>query len=100
MVKLHSMQSTDEITPLDAAGGNDVTLGGGTSRSGWQLFMLSFAALFLELMVIRWVPSTMRFVAYYANLMLISSFLGLGIGAMLAGRKWNLFAWFAPLLLA
>lgn len=50
-------------------------------------------------MVIRWVPSVVRFVAYYANLLLISSFLGLGIGAMIAGRKWKLFPFF-PLLLA
>jgi hypothetical protein len=63
-----------------------------------RLFALSFAALFLELMVIRWVPSTLRFVAYYANLMLISSFLGLGLGAMASARRWNLFRWFPPLV--
>jgi SAM-dependent methyltransferase len=66
---------------------------------GLRLFALSFAALFLELMVIRWVPAVVRFVAYYSNLMLISSFLGLGLGAMAARRRWNLFAWFPPLLL-
>lgn len=65
----------------------------------WRLFLLSFAALFLELMVIRWVPSTLRFVAYYANLMLISSFLGLGIGALVSDRRWNLFRWFPLVLL-
>lgn len=65
----------------------------------WQMFILSFTALFLELMVIRWVPSVVRLVAYYANLMLLSSFLGLGVGAMAAGRKWRLFGWF-PVLLA
>ncbi len=65
-----------------------------------RLFLVSFAALFLELMVIRWVPSMVRFVAYYANLMLISSFLGLGIGAMLSRRGWNVFRWFPPLLAA
>jgi hypothetical protein len=65
----------------------------------WQMFILSFTALFLELMVIRWVPSVVRLVAYYANLMLLSSFLGLGIGAIASGRKWRLFNWF-PLLLA
>ncbi len=63
-----------------------------------RLFMLTCGALFLELMVIRWVPSTLRFVAYYANLMLISSFLGLGIGAIVAGRGWRLFNWFPALL--
>ena len=67
-------------------------------HDGLRLFLLSFAALFLELMVIRWVPAVVRFVAYYSNLMLISSFLGLGLGAMMARRKWNLFTWFPALL--
>src|SRR5476651_2320403 len=75
-----------------------------TKQSGeiplkWQMFILSFTALFLELMVIRWVPSVVRLVAYYANLMLLSSFLGLGIGVMASARKWRLFGWF-PVLLA
>src|SRR5262245_14154191 len=64
-----------------------------------RLFACSFAALFLELMVIRWVPAVIRLVAYYANLMLISSFLGLGLGAILATRRRNLFRWF-PVVLA
>jgi len=63
------------------------------------MFALSFTALFLEMMVIRWVPSVVHLVAYYANLMLLSSFLGLGAGAMAGGRKWSLFGWF-PVFLA
>ena len=63
------------------------------------MFALSFTALFLEMMVIRWVPSVVHLVAYYANLMLLSSFLGLGAGAMAAGRRWDLFGWF-PVFLA
>jgi hypothetical protein len=62
------------------------------------MFALSFTALFLEMMVIRWVPSVVHLVAYYANLMLLSSFLGLGAGAMAAGRKWTLFGWFPAFL--
>ena len=69
-----------------------------TWQVGLRLFGLSFTALFLELMVIRWVPSEVRLVAYYANLMLVSSFLGLGLGAMVTSRGWALFRWFAPLL--
>ena len=65
----------------------------------WQMCALSFTALFLELMMIRWVPSVVRLVAYYANLMLLSSFLGLGVGAMAGNRKWRLFGWF-PVLMA
>src|SRR5690242_5299830 len=65
-----------------------------------RLFALSFLSLFLELMVIRWVPGSIRLVAYYANLMLISSFLGIGLGAMLAGRRADLVRWFPSLLAA
>src|SRR5215475_2056742 len=68
--------------------------------SGLRLFGLSFTALFMELMVIRWVPAEVRLVAYYANLMLISSFLGLGVGAMVAGRGWGLWRWFGWVLAA
>jgi hypothetical protein len=63
-----------------------------------QMFALSFTALFLEMMVIRWVPSVVHLVAYYANLMLLSSFLGLGAGAIAAGRRWSLFGWFPAFL--
>ncbi len=71
----------------------------GSRRAGMRLFALSFTALFLELMVIRWVPSEVRLVAYYANLMLMSSFLGLGIGALVSARNWRLFRIF-PLVFA
>jgi len=67
---------------------------------GVGLFLASFLSLFLELLLIRWVPSLIRIVAYYGNLMLISSFLGLGCGVLLARRGLRLHRWFAvPLLL-
>jgi hypothetical protein len=66
---------------------------------GLQLFCLSFLALFLELMVIRWSPAVVRLIAYYANLMLISSFLGLGVGAMIGKTRKSLFGWLPILLL-
>src|ERR1022692_2431714 len=68
-------------------------------RHGLELFCLSFLALFLELMVIRWAPSVVRLIAYYANLLLISSFLGLGIGAIVGKTRRSLFGWFPALLL-
>jgi hypothetical protein len=70
-----------------------------TSRLKSEMFALSFTALFLEMMVIRWVPSVVHLVAYYANLMLLSSFLGLGAGAMASGKRWRLLGWF-PVFLA
>jgi len=67
---------------------------------GHRLFAASFCALFLELLIIRWAPSTLRLVAYYANLMLISSFLGLGLGALSAAKRRGIFGLFPFLLLA
>jgi hypothetical protein len=69
------------------------------TRPGARLLALSFLALFLELTIIRWAPSVVNLIAYYANLMLISSFLGLGIGAMIANRARRFFGWFPALLL-
>jgi hypothetical protein len=67
--------------------------------AGLSLFCLSFLALFLELMVIRWAPAVVRMIAYYANLILISSFLGLGVGAILAKKKRSLFGSLPALML-
>src|SRR5580658_1752179 len=68
-------------------------------RRGPELFCLSFLALFLELMVIRWAPAVVRLIAYYANLILISSFLGLGVGAIVGKKRESVFKWLPALLL-
>ena len=68
-------------------------------RRGLELFCLSFLALFLELMVIRWAPAVVRLIAYYANLILISSFLGLGVGAIVGTKRKSFFGWLPTLLL-
>jgi hypothetical protein len=46
----------------------------------YYLFAISFISLFLELLLIRWIGSEIRIFAYFRNLVLISCFLGLGIG--------------------
>ena len=69
------------------------------SSPGALLFLTSFLALFLELLLIRWVPSLIRVMAYYGNLMLISAFLGLGCGTLLARRRLGSHRWFALFLL-
>ncbi len=69
-----------------------------TRQLRWELFALSFTALFLELTMIRWVPSVVHLVAYYANLMLLSSFLGLGLGALARQARWRAYPWFPALL--
>lgn len=52
-----------------------------------KLFIISLLCLFFELAFIRYVPGSIRFVAYYNNIVLISSFLGLGLGCLHRPRK-------------
>ena len=49
--------------------------------------------MFWELALIRWVPGSVRVVGYFTNLILIASFLGLGVGALLSRYQRDLLAW-------
>jgi spermidine synthase len=66
---------------------------------GARVFLASFLVLFLEVALIRWMPSYIRLLSYFSNFILLSSFLGIGIGCLLAPARRRLFAWF-PLLQA
>lgn len=52
------------------------------SKRGLELFFISLSVLSLELCLIRWTPGQVRVIAYFPNLVLIASFLGLGVGAL------------------
>lgn len=54
------------------------------------LFVVSFAGLFIEVMLIRWVGTEVRIFAYFQNLALIACFLGFGLGCYWSGRQRNL----------
>ncbi|MCW2921497.1 MAG: Spermine synthase [Thermoleophilia bacterium] len=66
-----------------------------------RLFALCFTMLFVELALIRWLGSNVVFVSYFSNLVLLGSFLGIGIGFLRAGRP-GVRPWapFAPIGLA
>jgi SAM-dependent methyltransferase len=66
---------------------------------GARIFLASFLVLFLEVALIRWMPAYIRLLAYFSNFILLASFLGIGVGCLLAPSRWRLFAWF-PLLQA
>src|SRR4051812_46368121 len=55
-------------------------------RNEVRLFLTSFAILFVELMLIRWIPSNVKYIGFFSNFLLIASFLGIGLG-ILIGRK-------------
>ena len=66
-----------------------------------RLFLTSATILFVELLLIRWVPANVVYVGYFSNFLLMASFLGIGAG-ILFGRDARRIpvSPFAPLLLA
>ncbi len=56
----------------------------------WSLFLASFATLYVEIMMIRWIGTEVRIFAYFQNLALISCFLGFGLGCYWSGRRKSL----------
>jgi predicted membrane-bound spermidine synthase len=62
-----------------------------------RTFLASFLVLFLEIALIRWMPAQIRLLAYFSNFILLASFLGIGIGCLLAPSRRRLFTWFPAL---
>jgi SAM-dependent methyltransferase len=52
-----------------------------------RLFAISFLTLYFELVLVRWLPTQIRILAYFSNLTLIGCVLGLGLGALIAQRR-------------
>jgi spermidine synthase len=67
-------------------------------RVGGELFAISFVVLFQELTLIRWLPCQVRVLAYFPNLILLSAFLGLGLGCLRSAKRSLLWLWPASLL--
>jgi hypothetical protein len=63
-----------------------------------RLALTTFSILVLELALIRWLGTQVRFFAYFANLVLLSTFLGMGLGVGLARRRPQLARWALPAL--
>ncbi len=66
-----------------------------------RLFLTSATILFVELLLIRWIPANVVYVGYFSNFLLMASFLGIGAG-ILFGRDARRIpvSPFAPLLFA
>ncbi len=59
------------------------------ARNEVRLFLTSLAILFVELMLIRWIPANVKFIGFFANFLLIASFLGIGLGIILGRKGFN-----------
>jgi SAM-dependent methyltransferase len=62
-----------------------------------RIFLSSFLVLFLEVALIRWLPAQIRLLSYFSNFILLASFLGIGVGALVGRARRSLFVWY-PLL--
>lgn len=51
-----------------------------------QLFLISFLALFMELLLIRWIGTEINIFAYLQNTVLVVCFMGLGMGCLTSRR--------------
>jgi hypothetical protein len=52
-----------------------------------NLFLTGFLVLFLELACIRWFATTVIFLQFFTNIILLSSFLGMSCGCMAARHR-------------
>lgn len=70
------------------------------TRRSWKLFLASFAALYFELVIIRYLSTEIRAFAYLKNLPLIASFFGIGLGMILGAPRKRLMRLFPVVALA
>ncbi len=64
------------VPPIPILAGNQV-----------RLFLTSATLLFVELLLIRWIPANVIYVGYFSNFVLIASFLGIGLGILLGRAR-------------
>lgn len=69
------------------------------SKPAWAIIAFSFLILFLELSLIRFLPAHIKYLGFFSNFILISSFFGIGLGFLLSRLKINLIYLFPAILL-
>ncbi|TAL28588.1 MAG: methyltransferase domain-containing protein, partial [Alphaproteobacteria bacterium] len=56
----------------------------------WLLLLISLATLYIELVIIRWLGTEVRIFAYVQNIVLITCFLGFGVGCFTSDKPGSL----------
>jgi hypothetical protein len=57
------------------------------ARPPVRLFLTATSLLFVELLLIRWIPANVIYVGYFRNFLLMASFLGIGVGILWAATR-------------
>jgi spermidine synthase len=73
--------------PVGDPGSSSACAAGPLGSVLWPLFLVSFATLYVEVMLIRWLGTEVRVFAYFQNLILIACFLGFGLGCYQPNRR-------------
>src|SRR4051812_46747525 len=63
-----------------------------------RLILASGLMLFLELALIRWLGANIVHLSYFTNFVLLGSFLGIGLGFLIARKSWSVLPWTSVLL--
>ena len=87
----------DDNAPLQDA--DDKTARPRRSRPYLDLFVISFLILFFELAAIRWFGSTVVFLTFFTNIVLLATFLGMSVGLLTASQRRNYIRAVIPLAL-
>ena len=100
---------SEDAPYADRTAGSGATVGADESEMTFttprspaiRLFLTAMSILFVELLLIRWIPANVIFVGFFRNFLLMASFLGIGLG-ILWGRdpRRIRISPFGPLLLA
>src|SRR2546428_2118225 len=61
----------------------------GFRRPGVRLVLTSGTLLFVELVLLRWIPANVTYIGFFSNFLLMASFLGIGVGILLGRRFGN-----------
>jgi spermidine synthase len=86
---------TESTVPAQAYG-QTATSPSGTYRN---LFLISFLILFFELACIRWFGSTVVYLTFFTNIVLLATFLGMSVGCLTASSRRDWSRSVVPLLL-
>ena len=78
-------------TPESSSSDLDQEPIGGPGSALFRLGLATFGVLALELATIRWMSGQIRIFAYFNNLVLIATFLGMGLGVAIGRRRPELF---------
>ena len=68
------------------------------ARPKFDLFLISFAILFLELAAIRWFPAYVFSLTFFTNTVLLAAFVGMSVGCLACDGRWKVLPYLPTLM--